>query len=104
MDSRALRTTGLRSASVLGAGLHRANYRGAPFGFAVTTSGWDPACNSFPHGQLGSGMSLDVFLSFRRCPKHLNTPPFDFGNPLRGRYGEIAKILIGGSGELKLSS
>ena len=31
--------------------------------------------------QLGSGMSLDVFLSFRRCPKHPNTPPFDFGTP-----------------------
>ena len=24
-------------------------------------------------------MSLDVFLSFRRCPKHPNTPTFDFG-------------------------
>jgi hypothetical protein len=42
-------------------------------------------------------MSLDVFLSFRRCPKHPNTPPFDFGtpiayfgNPLSGRSGEIA--------------
>ena len=41
-------------------------------------------------------MSLDVFLSLRRCPKHPNTPPFDFGtpvayfgNPLRGRSGEI---------------
>ena len=41
-------------------------------------------------------MSLDVFLSFRRCPKHPDTPPFDFGisiayfgNPLPGRLGEI---------------
>ena len=41
-------------------------------------------------------MTLDVFLSFRRYPKHPNTPTFDFGtpiayfdNPLRGRYGEI---------------
>ena len=41
-------------------------------------------------------MSLDVFLSLRRCPKHPNTPPFDFGppvayfgNPLRGRSGEF---------------
>ncbi len=59
-------------------------------------------------------MSLDVFLSFRRCPKHPNTPPFDFvtpiayfGNPLPGEIGEIGEInprLIGRSGELKLSS
>ena len=41
-------------------------------------------------------MSLDVFLSFRRCPKHPNTPTFDFGaavaqfgDPLRARSGEI---------------
>ena len=41
-------------------------------------------------------MSLDVFLSFRRCPKHPNTPHFDFGTPiayfgnlLPGRSGEI---------------
>ena len=32
--------------------------------------------------QLGSGMSLDVFLSFRKCPKHPNTPPFDVGTPI----------------------
>ena len=41
-------------------------------------------------------MSLDVFLSFSRCPKHPNTPFFDFGtpiayfgNPLPGEIGEI---------------
>ena len=41
-------------------------------------------------------MSLDVFLSFWRCPKHPNTPTFDFGTPvayfgnlLPGRSGEI---------------
>ena len=41
-------------------------------------------------------MTLDVFLSFRRYPKHPNTPTFDFGtpiayfgNPLRGRFGVI---------------
>ena len=32
--------------------------------------------------QLGSDMSLDVFLSLRRCPKHPNTPPFDFDTPI----------------------
>ena len=30
---------------------------------------------------LESSMSLDVFLSFWRCPKHPNTPPVDFGIP-----------------------
>ena len=48
-------------------------------------------------------MSLDVFLNFRRCPKHPNTPPaFDFGtpiayfgNPLPGRSVEIEMRLIG---------
>ena len=63
-------------------------------------------------------MSLDVFLSFRRCPKHPNTPPFDFGipiayfgNPLPEEIGEIGGDRYeiewrfrGGSGELKLSS
>ena len=41
-------------------------------------------------------MSLDVLLSFSRCPKHPNTPPFNFGapiayfgNPLPGEIGEI---------------
>ena len=28
-------------------------------------------------------MRLHVFLSFRRCPKHPNTSPFDFGTPPR---------------------
>ena len=27
-------------------------------------------------------MSLDVFLSFRRCPKHPNIPPFHLGTPI----------------------
>ena len=59
-------------------------------------------------------MSLDVLLSFSRCPKHPNKPPFDFGipiayfgNTLLGRLGEIGEIatrLSGGSEELKLSS
>ena len=56
-------------------------------------------------------MSLDVFLSFGRCPKHPNTPPFDFGipvayfgNPLPGRLEEIVKRLSGGSEEPTLSS
>ena len=60
-------------------------------------------------------MSLGVFLSFRRCPKHPNTPTFDFRTPIlpnlatrsggdMGRLGEIAMRLIGGSGELSLSS
>ena len=42
-------------------------------------------------------MSLDVFLSFSRCPKHQKTPPFDFGAPVAyfgnsppGRSGTIA--------------
>ena len=41
-------------------------------------------------------MTLDVFLSFRRYPKHPNTPSFDFGTriayfgtPLQGRFGEV---------------
>ena len=46
-------------------------------------------------------MSLYVFLSFRRCPKHPNTPPFDsgtsvaqFGNPLRGEiWGDMGRLL-----------
>ena len=41
-------------------------------------------------------MSLDVFLSFRRCPKHPNTPPFHFGNPrlreITGDYGRLREI------------
>ena len=56
-------------------------------------------------------MCLDVFLSFRRYPKHPDTPTFDFGAPiayfgnlLPGRSAEIDNILSGGSGELKLSN
>ena len=60
-------------------------------------------------------MTLDVFLSFRRYPKHPNTPSFDFGTRIAyfgntrsgedsGRPAEIAPRLSGGSGELKLSS
>ena len=30
----------------------------------------------------GSSISPDVFLGSRRCPKHPNTPPFDFGAPI----------------------
>jgi hypothetical protein len=38
-------------------------------------------------------MSLDVFLSFRRCPKHPtpNTPPFDFGPPI-AYFGNLLPI------------
>ena len=59
-------------------------------------------------------MTLDVFLSFRRYPKHQNTPSFDFGTPIAyfgnrsggdsGRQMKIAPRLSGDSGELKLSS
>ena len=41
-------------------------------------------------------MSLDVLLSFSRCPKHPNTPPFDFGDPIayfgNPLLGEIREI------------
>ena len=45
-------------------------------------------------------MSLDVFLSFRRCPKHPNIPPFHlgtpialFGNPeITGGYARLREI------------
>ena len=41
-------------------------------------------------------MILDVFLCFKKCPKHPSTPTFFFvpriayfGNPLHSRHGEI---------------
>ena len=61
-------------------------------------------------------MSLDVFLSFRICPKHPNTHHLSIWYPgyliwqsnlatrSDGRSGEIDTILSGCSGELKLSS
>ena len=42
-------------------------------------------------------MSLDVFLSFRRCPKHPNTPPFDFGTPI----AQFGNLLLGDLGEIR---
>ena len=76
-------------------------YRAAPF--SLTTLGTVLFVNHLILTQLDSSMSLDVFLGFRRCPKHPNTPPFDFGtpiayfgNPLPGEIGEIAKRLSGG--------
>ena len=69
-------------------------YRAAPF--SLTTLVTVLVINHLLLTQLDSSMSLDVFLSLRRCLKHPNTPPFDFGtpiayfgSPLRGRYGEI---------------
>ena len=55
-------------------------YRAAPF--SLTTLVTVLFVNHLILTQLDSGMSLDVFLCFRRCPKHPNTPPFDFGTPI----------------------
>ena len=55
-------------------------YRAAPF--SLTTLVTVLVINHLLLAQLDSSMSLDVFLSFRRCPKHPNTPPFDFGTPI----------------------
>ena len=59
--------------------------QGWPLLYAMTNDArWLHSCCKSPSTtQLGSGMSLDVFLSFRKCPKHPNTPLFDFGRTHR---------------------
>jgi hypothetical protein len=62
----------------------------------------------------GSYMCLDVFLGFRRCQNHPNTPPFDFWSlnfliwqPVRdcwGRLRDICLWLSWGPRKLKISS
>ena len=62
----------------------------------------------------GSYMCLDVFLGFRRCQNHPNTPPFDFWSlncliwqPVRGCWGRLRGIslwLSWGPRKLKISS
>ena len=55
-------------------------YRAAPF--SLTTLVTVLVINHLLLTQLDSSMSLDVFLSFRRCPKHPNIPPFHLGTPI----------------------
>ena len=43
-----------------------------------------------------SSMSLDVFLSFRRCPKHPNTPPFEIVVPQLPNLATHSRVEIGG--------
>ena len=62
--------------------MYRAVYRAAPFSLTTLVTVLDLVINHLLLSQLDSSMSLDVFLSFRRCPKHPNTPPFDFGTPI----------------------
>ena len=50
--------------------------------FSLTTLVTVLVINHLLLTQLDSSMSLDVFLSFRRCPKHPNTPPLHFGHPI----------------------
>ena len=62
----------------------------------------------------GSYMCLDVFLGFRRCQNHPNTPPFDFWSlncliwqPVRGCWGRLREIrlwLSWGPRKFKISS
>ena len=58
----------------------RSRYRAAPF--SLTTLVTVLFVNHLLLTQLDSSMSVDVFLSFRRCPKRPNTLPFDFGTPI----------------------